>query len=130
MIVGGPDGNIWFAEGPKIGRMTPSGTLTEFTVPTANAGAWGITVGPDGNLWFTENATNKIGASPPPACSTNTVRRRPTRTRSRSRRRRTENLWFIEGGNQHHRPLHDVRADHGVRGAVGVRLRAWDHRRS
>ena len=45
------------AAGPsaKIGRMTPSGTLTEFPIPTANPGPGWITAGPDGNIWFTEN---------------------------------------------------------------------------
>ena len=40
--------------GDKIGRITPSGTVTEFPVPTANGSPYGITTGPDGNLWFTE----------------------------------------------------------------------------
>jgi streptogramin lyase len=35
--------------------------ITEFTIPTANSGALGITVGPDGNLWFTEQTASKIG---------------------------------------------------------------------
>jgi streptogramin lyase len=62
-ITTGPDGNVWFAEdgivtgGPgAIGRVTPSGTLTEFVLPTPsgiNSGAEDITAGPDGNLWFT-----------------------------------------------------------------------------
>src|SRR5262249_23331445 len=32
-ITAGPDGNLWFTEqiGDKIGRITPSGTVTEFT---------------------------------------------------------------------------------------------------
>ena len=31
-ITTGPDGNLWFTEygGDKIGRITPSGTITEF----------------------------------------------------------------------------------------------------
>jgi virginiamycin B lyase len=46
-----PDGNVWFTETNAIGRMTPSGTITEFPVP-ARPGR--ISAGPDGNLWFTE----------------------------------------------------------------------------
>ena len=35
----GPDGAIWFTQiaGNRIGRLTVDGTLTEFTVPTANS---------------------------------------------------------------------------------------------
>jgi virginiamycin B lyase len=58
----GPDGALWFTEqaGNKIGRITTSGTFTEFAIPTASAGAEGIVAGPDGNLWFTENSAGKI----------------------------------------------------------------------
>lgn len=49
----GPDGNLWFGEVDvaKIGRITPAGLVTEFTVG-APSSPWGITVGPDGNFWF------------------------------------------------------------------------------
>jgi streptogramin lyase len=65
--VTGPDGNLWFTEywGNKIGRITPTGTITEFPIPTKGAGSVGIALGPDGNLWFTEFATNKIGRVTP-----------------------------------------------------------------
>ena len=51
-IVAGPDGNLWFTEwgGDKVGRITPSGTITEFQVPAGES----ITAGPDGALWFSE----------------------------------------------------------------------------
>lgn len=57
-ITAGPDGNLWRTEpsANKIARMTPSLSLTEFPIPTANSGATYITRGPDGNLWFTEAA--------------------------------------------------------------------------
>jgi streptogramin lyase len=64
-ITAGPDGNIWFTEIPvgftspepagRIGRITPTGQITEFTLPSAGSEPRGITPGPDGNLWFTEN---------------------------------------------------------------------------
>jgi streptogramin lyase len=62
-ITQGPDGALWFTErqANKIGRITTDGTITEYTVPTANAGPYGITSGPDGALWFTENNVSKIG---------------------------------------------------------------------
>jgi virginiamycin B lyase len=61
------DGNLWFteADGNKIGRITPTGTITEFPVPTAVGYPTGITAGPDGNLWFVESMSNKIGRITP-----------------------------------------------------------------
>ena len=60
-IVAGPDGNLWFADtgdstgNGAIGRITPSGTITEFTTGlNANTEPFGITVGADGDLWFTD----------------------------------------------------------------------------
>jgi hypothetical protein len=47
--------------GNKIGRITPSGIVTEFPIQTANSFPLGITAGPDGNLWFTEYSGSKIG---------------------------------------------------------------------
>lgn len=61
-ITSGPDGNLWFTElfPNKIGRITPTGSLTEFALPNANAQPAGITLGPDGNLWFTESAATPV----------------------------------------------------------------------
>jgi hypothetical protein len=54
---------LWFTEGDgnKIGRITTTGAIMEFQIPTANSGPIAITTGPDGALWFTESGTNKIG---------------------------------------------------------------------
>src|SRR5436309_16032742 len=58
-ITAGPDGNLWFTEGSafvvnRIGRLTTSGTLTEFSSGISGASFVArITRGPDGNLWFT-----------------------------------------------------------------------------
>jgi streptogramin lyase len=61
-IAGGPDGNLWFAEenGNRIGRITPSGVITQFALPPGRNPV-GIAAGPDDNLWFAENNGNKIG---------------------------------------------------------------------
>ena len=61
-ITKGSDGNVWFSEfyADKIGRITPTGEITEFGLP-ALTDIEGITAGPDGNLWFTAPGENKIG---------------------------------------------------------------------
>ena len=56
-IATGPDGALWFGEsgpggsGGEIGRITTSGTFTEYAVPNAER-IGPMTTGPDGNLWF------------------------------------------------------------------------------
>jgi len=86
-IATGPDGNVWFTEDAevieekevsektekevihretaRIGRITPSGAISEWPLPTANAEPGGITAGPDGNIWFTEEHANNIGRITP-----------------------------------------------------------------
>jgi virginiamycin B lyase len=73
-IVTGPDGALWFTEaapvpigngdlafnGNRIGRITTSGAISEFTLPTAGSGPVVIAPGPDGALWITEATANKI----------------------------------------------------------------------
>jgi virginiamycin B lyase len=54
-IAAGADGNLWFTQARlghgEIGRITPTGAITEFSLPSGAPGD--ITPGPDGNLWFT-----------------------------------------------------------------------------
>lgn len=63
-ITRGADGNMWFAEdnysgydfsGSVIGRVTPSGLITRFPVPSQGV-LQGVAEGYDGNVWFTEGA--------------------------------------------------------------------------
>ncbi len=49
----------------KIGKITPAGTITEYSILRATIQLEGITAGPDGNLWFVENNGNKIGKITP-----------------------------------------------------------------
>ncbi len=72
----GPDGDMWFLEanGPcfqgqnytNIGKITPSGTVTEYKVKLHGNG-FGIAAGPDGRIWFADPGgcdgfTSRIGA--------------------------------------------------------------------
>ena len=65
-LTAGPDGNVWFTESrgllnspSLIGRITPDGTVTEFSNLRVNSFVFGIAAGADGNLWFT--TTNHTG---------------------------------------------------------------------
>ncbi|MHB8196170.1 MAG: virginiamycin B lyase family protein [Vulcanimicrobiaceae bacterium] len=44
-----------------MGKITPSGVITEYPVPTDGKEPNAITAGPDHNLWFTSSGRNKIG---------------------------------------------------------------------
>ena len=44
----------------RVAKITTSGVITEYPVPTAYSLPQIITAGPDGNLWFTENYGPKI----------------------------------------------------------------------
>jgi streptogramin lyase len=58
-ITWGPDGNIWFTEiwTSRVGRMTPAGVITEFSLPSPNPR--GIVTGPDHNLWIVEGSIQR-----------------------------------------------------------------------
>ena len=71
-IAAGPDGNLWFTDpedASAIGRITPSGQITEFST-SLNQATYpvGITAGQDGDLWFAdaEGAIGRIGSGAPP----------------------------------------------------------------
>jgi streptogramin lyase len=60
-LIVGPDGNLWFTDSNfsstgnrAIGRITPSGTITEFELPPDGYPLSDLIVGPDGNLWFSD----------------------------------------------------------------------------
>jgi streptogramin lyase len=62
-IVTGSDGNLWVAQAGgdgAIARVTKTGEVTEFSVPTPGDPT-DIAVGPDGNLWYVDPASNVIG---------------------------------------------------------------------
>ncbi len=68
----GADGNFWFTgaiSSSTLARLTPSGAVMQYAVPTAGSlkggvqggsVVGGITAGPDGNIWFVEPAGNKV----------------------------------------------------------------------
>ena len=62
-ITPGPGGTLWFTEqdGNRIGRISTTGQITEYTVPTNRSEPKGITESSNGEIWFTEYSGNKIG---------------------------------------------------------------------
>jgi hypothetical protein len=62
-ITTGPDDALWFTlfSANSIGRITTSGEITEYPIPSPNSQSSGIATGPDGSIWFTEHAAGKIG---------------------------------------------------------------------
>jgi virginiamycin B lyase len=60
------DKNYWFTESiaNKIGRLTPSGNITEYPIPTAGSNPTGIWNGSASShlVWFTESAANNIAS--------------------------------------------------------------------
>ena len=61
-ITTGSDGNLWFSEDAYfyLGKTTPAGVTTTYTIPQTTYGAYGnftgVTLGPDGNIWATDIA--------------------------------------------------------------------------
>ena len=62
-LVTGPDGNLWYTlfSPARVGRMTPSGAIREFEVPTANAMSFSMAAVSDGSLWFTQSNLQRVG---------------------------------------------------------------------
>jgi streptogramin lyase len=83
-ITAGPDGNVWFTNfttrslpnvgtPPGIGRITPSGEITEYRAGLQYASSPdGIVAGPDGALWFTDRELSSIGRIVPSGAPANT----------------------------------------------------------
>jgi hypothetical protein len=41
--------------------ITPTGSITQYSLPSTGSRTEGITAGPDGNIWFTDSGTHAIG---------------------------------------------------------------------
>lgn len=69
MITAGSDGNMWFTDmgNGMIGRVTPTGNITEFALPGSPGGGWAILSAADGRVYFTTQGGPPIGKLPLPA---------------------------------------------------------------
>ncbi len=52
------DGNVWYSRSGtnRVGRISTSGAITEFDLPSSDRQARAMTRGPDGNVWFLETS--------------------------------------------------------------------------
>ncbi len=55
-MIAGSDGAIWFSDAKDnlIARMTTTGTITQYPLPTPNSSPSALAATPDGAIWFTE----------------------------------------------------------------------------
>jgi streptogramin lyase len=96
-------GRAWFPMPMtnSLGMYNPSNsTFSQWVVPTANSGPWGVAIDSKGVVWFTEHYTNKIGAFDP---STNTFREIATPASNSQPYGITvdnsDNVWFTENSD-------------------------------
>jgi streptogramin lyase len=63
----GSDGNMWILgqSYSELMRVTPSGALTQYPLPSSSDDLMGLALGADGDLWFGENANSAIGKISP-----------------------------------------------------------------
>ena len=101
-IVYGADGNIWFSEdsGSVIGRITPSGSVVTYPVPTQNTyfESKSIALGPDGNVWFCVSTDSEIGKITPSGQITLYKTPSPNSTPVHITKGPDNSMWFTEGG--------------------------------
>jgi virginiamycin B lyase len=51
--------NSYEVHNSKIGRITMTGTIKEYSKFDSSSGPTGIVAGPDGNMWFVETAVDR-----------------------------------------------------------------------
>ena len=66
-MVLGLEGSLWATatDSNRILRISPTGVMTTYDLPSFDAHPIGIAQGPDGNIWFAERNAKKIGRVTP-----------------------------------------------------------------
>jgi virginiamycin B lyase len=54
-LIVGSDGNLWCGLSHQIARITPSGVITSYAIPTLDADVTDIVSTPDHHIWFVED---------------------------------------------------------------------------
>lgn len=76
-----------------------AGTISEFSIPTAESGLAGIAPGPDGNVWFTEFKAGKIGRITPSGAVTEFPLSKPEAGPTAIVAGPEGDIWFTEHGS-------------------------------
>lgn len=59
-IASGPDRQVWFCLGAKIGEVSSVGIFTDYVAPNPSTICSSITSGPDGNVWIADSGVNQL----------------------------------------------------------------------
>ena len=96
----GSDGNMWATVSSinAIVRITPSGRMAKFDLPTRKSGPGAIAAGPDGDLWFTEGPVTRIGRIAPDGTIAEFTDSKITDTPHDIVAGRENDMWFCEIG--------------------------------
>jgi streptogramin lyase len=104
-IAVGGDGNLWFTdrglsdEGQNlIGRITPEGSVKEFSIPAPYDDPDALALGADGNIWFTESP-DAIGRITPAGIFTEFTVPSVSGSSSGLAEGPDGNMWFTENAN-------------------------------
>jgi virginiamycin B lyase len=132
-ITSGPDGALWFTEPEpeKIGRITTSGAVTEFTLPNPeiNRNPTYIVSGPDGALWFTIGGVIPGGLGRITTAGDVTFFPAPGQSYTGLTVGPDSHFWFLSGD-----PSHVIRADResfpGNYGGIGRQPLVWKRGRA
>ncbi|HWH21156.1 MAG TPA: hypothetical protein VN671_11530, partial [Solirubrobacterales bacterium] len=98
-IATGVDGNLWMTvpRANMVVRMSPSGDITKFPLPSSLNDPTAIVAAPEGTLWFTSEGSNAIGS----ISTVGTIRAYPLSANSTPRGITTGSegtIWFTEAG--------------------------------
>jgi streptogramin lyase len=102
-ITPGRDNNLWFTNDNSIGKITTSGSITEYPLPETYkyGGTYDITEGPEHNMWFTipggPEVNSRLGTITPSGAITEILL--PKRTEPRGITTGADgNIWMTEYG--------------------------------
>jgi len=98
-----PNGKVWFTMPVTnaIGMYDPvATTVSQWAVPTAGAGPWGIAIDSGGKIWFTEHYVNQIASFDPGSHTFHEIATPATNSNPYGIRvDASNNVWFTENSD-------------------------------